>query len=491
MTRSRQKKQARPGDTSPPSTGAESGAPSAPEPHTPEPREEIETGSRDEIEAAAIPEDAINEPEAAPEMSATTEPPDTAPADEPVAAARTRPPDREEPPAEPPHMPPAVAQPPSRSPWPAALGGGIVGAIIVGAVAYYLLSGPRPDPALAARVAQLESQTQQIGSEAGKVGGLAGEVGKLQERVGSAVADPAIMSRLQKVEGTSSEAQQQAQDLGGKLAALGRTVDGLPKSQPDLGPLQSRISALEDGLKKQQTALTQGLDQRQAALSEQAGKLTTTIDDRAKQIESDVASTKSATSDLAKKLDALEQQVANLRLVSERGAKLALAIADAQQALNSSTPLEPAIQRLQGLANNDSEIKAAAEALAQASSKGITPKAELRQKLEALRPQLGPGAQASSGGGDWAETAVRNLGKLVTVQPVGQATEQQRDAVDRALAALDRNDLASARDAIAPLARSGDDAAKAWVDAASTRLDAQAAIDRLHDRLQAILTAAS
>ena len=393
--------------------------------------------------------------------------------------------------SEPPRMPPPVAPPPARSPWPAALGGGIVGAVIVGAVAYYLLSGPRPDPALAARVAQLEDQTQQIGSETGKVGGLAGEVGKLQERVGSAVADPAIMARLQKVEGTTSEAQQQVQDLSGKLAALGKTVDGLPKSQPDLGPLKSQIASLEDGLKQQQAALSEGLKQQQAALNEQAGKLATTIDDRAKQLESEVAAAKSATSDLSKKLDALEQKVANLQLVSERGAKLALAISDAQQALNNSAPLGPAIEKLQGLAGNDAEIKTATDHLAQASSKGIVPKAELRQKLEALRPQLGPGAQGSGSSGDWAQTAVRNLGKLVDVQEVDQSTEQQRDAVDRALAALDKNDLASARDAIAPLARSGDEQAKAWVDAASTRLDAQAAIDRLSNRLQAILTAAS
>ncbi len=382
--------------------------------------------------------------------------------------------------SEPPRMPPPVAPPPARSPWPAALGGGIVGAVIVGAVAYYLLSGPRPDPALAARVAQLEDQTQQIGSETSKVGGLAGEVGKLQERVGSAVADPTIMARLQKVEGTTSEAQQQVQDLSGKLAALGKTVDGLPKSQPDLGPLKSQIASLEDGLKQQQ-----------AALNEQAGKLAATIDDRAKQLESEVAAAKSATSDLSNKLDALEQKVANLQLVSERGAKLALAISDAQQALNDSAPLGPAIEKLQGLTGNDAEIKTATDHLAQASSKGIVPKAELRQKLEALRPQLGPGAQGSGSSGDWAQTAVRNLGKLVDVQEVDKSTEQQRNAVDRALAALDKNDLASARDAIAPLARSGDEQAKAWVDAASTRLDAQAAIDRLSNRLQAILTAAS
>ncbi len=117
--------------------------------------------------------------------------------------------------------------------------------------------------------------------------------------------------------------------------------------------------------------------------------------------------------------------------------------------------------------------------------------AELRQRLEALRPAAGPSADTGGTGGDWVAAAARNLGALVDVHEIDQATAAQRAAVDQALAALDKGDLASARDAIAPLARSGNEQAEAWVEAATTRLDAAAAIDRLRSRLQAILTAAS
>ncbi len=471
MTRSRQRKQARPGDPSP-SAAIDAGGLGAASPSaTTETGPEVAaTGPTDETEGAPTSGETENGPTSGTASYAAAQS-----SLEQTHGAEQR---SDEPPSR--RMDASVPPPPARSPWPAALGGGVVGGILVGALAYYLLSGPRPDPALAARVAEIEEKTQQLGAETGKVDGLAGEVGKLQARVGSAVADPTIIARLQKAENTTNDALQQLHGLDTKVSSLAKTVDGLPKSQPDLSPLEAHIKAVEDGVAKVQ-----------AAAAGEAQKLQTTIADRTQALQTRLDAAQSAATDLGKKLDALESKVANLRLVGEHGAQLALAIGDAERALRELASLEPALERLQSLGGNDADLDTATHALAQASSRGITPLAELRQRLEALRPAAGPSADTGGTGGDWVAAAARNLGALVDVHEIDQATAAQRAAVDQALAALDKGDLASARDAIAPLARSGNEQAEAWVEAATTRLDAAAAIDRLRSRLQAILTAAS
>ncbi len=186
MTRSRQRKQARPGDPSPSAAidagGLGAASPSATTETGPEvaatgPTDETEGGPTSGTASYAAAQSSLEQTHGAEQRS-------------------------DEPPSR--RMDASVPPPPARSPWPAALGGGVVGGILVGALAYYLLSGPRPDPALAARVAQIEEKTQQLGAETGKVDGLAGEVGKLQARVGSAVADPTIIARLQKAESTTN-----------------------------------------------------------------------------------------------------------------------------------------------------------------------------------------------------------------------------------------------------------------------------------------------
>ena len=108
--------------------------------------------------------------------------------------------------------------------------------------------------------------------------------------------------------------------------------------------------------------------------------------------------------------------------------------------------------------------------------------------IDPMRPTASPQGGTSGSGG--LGGALSNLGDLVAVDRLDPQQQRLLAAIETAREALDGGDLTAAREALAPLAESGDRAVADWLASADRRLAAEQAAAALHDRLQAMLAAA-
>jgi hypothetical protein len=125
------------------------------------------------------------------------------------------------------------------------------------------------------------------------------------------------------------------------------------------------------------------------------------------------------------------------------------------------------------LAELQGEFPAAAEAVSRASS--------------AQSENAAPGAS-------FGDRVLARLASLVTIRPVGEATQGDDPParLARAEAKLSAGDIEGAAAELAALpAGPIADAAKSWLDRARARLDAEAALDQLQNAAIAALAAAS
>lgn len=233
--------------------------------------------------------------------------------------------------------------------------------------------------------------------------------------------------------------------LDDRLKALDAQVAKLPTSQPDIGPLRKDLSALQENM----TALQQRMQDVSGQVGGFDGRLTA---------------------------------VQNL---VQRGSALQLAVEDAAKALREGGSVADPAARLKSLANDDAELTRAADALTAADGKGIVAIATLRQQLDAIEPPAV--GEAPAAGTGWFGSVTANVSKLVDVKGVDAQSDTIRQALDQARSRLASGDLAAARDAMAPLARDQVAGAPAWVAAADNRLQAEQAIAKARQRVDAII----
>jgi hypothetical protein len=141
------------------------------------------------------------------------------------------------------------------------------------------------------------------------------------------------------------------------------------------------------------------------------------------------------------------------------------------------------------VAGGDPQLEAAVQSLEAEAQQGIVSLADLRARLDAIKPADVPLAGEAPREG-WLGRAFGNVGQLVTVEEQDPESQAAQAAVAQARDRLATGDVAGARDALAPLARAGNQEVAAWVEAAEARLRAHQEIERARARLDAMLTAA-
>ena len=425
-----------------------------------------------------------------------------------------------------------------RTNWFAMLVAALVGGGVVAGLAYYYYDTRlrMPDPALVSRLTELEQRVGSLGERAPGVEATVADLGSrldtaaqelqaLAQRFAAAgtVTDVSerldqtgqTLQRLQQdletvgqeaagvapqLEQATGQLRQQVTALGEQLSQLRERVGSLPTSQPDVAPLaqglgeaRSEIEALRTAVEARLQELGRELADTRAtgerAVTEAAATAGAAIEENAQRIVALEKELGAAAAAAEEKAAGLQRELEAVRLVGERAAQLALAIGDADQALAQGEPLAAPLQALQALATDDEVLARPVQRLAAIAGQAPASTQDLKQRLDAIRPEGSP--RPARQGGGWAGRALGNVESLVNVERTDQAARAAQEAVELAQSRLADGDLEGARDALAPLARTGNEPAARWVADAETRLAAEAALGELRARLQAMLAAAS
>ncbi len=158
---------------------------------------------------------------------------------------------------------------------------------------------------------------------------------------------------------------------------------------------------------------------------------------------------------------------------------LLLAVGQLRAALDAGRPFGAELAAVRTLAQSRPELGDRLDALAGAAATGIPGTAALAQRFtEAVAPALlrvaGPPASDSI-----RDRILAKLRSLVVVHRIGDAGDPIESAVERAQAALARNDLAGAVKALEDLPAHAAAPAQEWLAAAQRRLAAVGTLDRL------------
>lgn len=267
-----------------------------------------------------------------------------------------------------------------------------------------------------------------------------------------APADPA--PRLAAIEARLAESEQLAGQIG-RVAADLQALDGR------LEALDQRLAAVNDAISSVRPADTGALEAELAALDR---------DNRA--LADELAGLRSQVGDLA--------QSADLGVARDREAGvLLLAVGQLRNATAGGAPFADALAPLADLLARDPAATPVIERLRPIAATGVPTAADLRDRFPDVATDLIHAERLARGDG-WLNQAAAELGRLVTVRPVGGEVEGDTvgAVVARAEAHLSTGDLAGA---LSEIERLGEltAAAQPWLDQARARRDLDAALTAL------------
>lgn len=323
-----------------------------------------------------------------------------------------------------------------------------------------------PEPGTPAEIAELQTRLgaleEQIASLSAGV--TAGAVGDDEGAAVDMAAVEALQARLAALEASMPDP--------GFAAAVTERLDALAARIDEAEKIETEIAAISGEVS--------GLDQRLAAVTELAGGVSRGIEELRERVDR-----------LEARMTEAEERAATVSDRREQAATLALITAQIDGAISRSEPYEAPLRNLSALAADDPEVQAAADELAPMAASGVPSLAELRGSFESVAPEIVHRARAPEGD-SLIDQAAGNLLRLVTVRPVGANAEGDSPAarVARAEAHLAEGDLAAAVAELEALEGPPAEAAADWLARARSRLAAQKALARLHDRTTGLLTAA-
>jgi uroporphyrinogen-III synthase len=318
--------------------------------------------------------------------------------------------------------------------WPAATA---LAVVVIGAGLYALWPRPTPvppaptqDPVLAGRLAALETrlratetaiaEARQMAGDKTAIEALAGRMTTLEARLDRAIAATPIP--VTAPDGLA----QRFEVLEAKLAELA--------PRPDAAPGASTVDT--------------GFDRRLQAIEERLAAIARI--DRAASGEREAA-----------------------RRVALASAALAL-----RTAASGAGGYKPALEAARALADGDTAVIAALDALGAGAEKGRPTRDTLRERFEALAPLVLRAPPESDD--PWYARAWHRVAGLVTLRRVGEVPGETVEAiVARAELRLRANDLDGAVDELAKLPRGAAERASVWLADARARLAADQAVQRL------------
>jgi len=397
-----------------------------------------------------------------------------------IASAPMQPPQPPpaEPPADEPHGAAPEAQPPAGArggwldavSWPL-VGAGIAGAVVtLGAVWIVLLVTDRGADVSAAqqRIAQLERTVAGAASaNSASSGDLAARLQKLEAQASSPrapVTDPAVASRIAAVET--------------QLKSLGETTDTLGRRSESTAAANAvALRELNEKLARSGAAEAQSSE----ASSEAANARAAQIAALASRVEAIEGGAKKLGEE-ARKLEENEENI-NAKLATalaqlttgaadERAVRTGIIAAALTAAVERGAPFAPELAAAQAQAADPGALAP----LAPFAATGLGDAGALARELAGLVPALRQAAAPAAPEGSFLERLSANAQRLVRVTPIDQAPGEDPPAVIARLEGdASRGDLAGALAELGKLAPAVRAPAQAWLAKAQARETALAA----------------
>ena len=379
---------------------------------------------------------------------------------------------------------------------------------------------------------ELGKQLQQLqGDLRTSLDGMSATLAKLDQRLAAdeqrlATTETAMGDLKGTVEQASMSFRKAGEEVIGRLEAVNAKLVEVEKAQPadivDKGTVEgiagkqagidAAQSKLEGGLARLEQLVAQGLEsanQQGSALRTVADSNRSQIDDLAREVhdlevlkeqvdrhEAAHAEHRAALEqmsgqiagmrgDLQQQLQGVASRLSDLDKQRERSVAMSIAVDSLQTALQTGAPYAQPLDELGQLGQADPVIQQAVATLQPMAAAGVPTLATLVQQIGSVEQTLTANEQKESD--DWLERTRANLQGLVNLHEAGAEDVPGRKAVDATSQALARQDLKGAIAAMTPLAQSGNAAAKAWVDAAGSKVAAGEAVDGLRQHVKTLL----
>jgi len=346
----------------------------------------------------------------------------------------------------------------------AGLGGGLVGAAIVGFGLLYVV--PQAANVDDAQIAALDTRVSELGELfQTRTDGLfsrLSEVEKTAEQHSEQIGAAPIGERLQALENLAAQMQDDAAKFEDQLAAV------------DADRLTAELALLADTLRSVSEDV-RGLKDAQlpADIPERVGQIAQGVNAAAEQINT-----------LTLQVAALEEQVARPDPTAQ--AALGIALANLSRAVDAGSKFEVELSAIAALAPED----AAVAALSEIAPKGVRSFASLKQEFaELVDPLLT--AERQAGRTTFWERLVGNALSIVTVRRVGDVEGDSVEAiVARIEAKLALEDLSGALAEAKLLTGPAGEVAAPWTQAVEERQATDALVRDLSARVLAHVAAA-
>jgi hypothetical protein len=377
---------------------------------------------------------------------------------------------------------------------PGLIGGAIGGAATAFGVVFYLMGGGDDgQAALESRLAAAEQQVGALGALDGRIAALESQPAEDDDAAGELAArlealETELGTLSDSVAGTSSDGG----DIDARLAALQQQLEGL-------AGLDARIEALAGDI---QTA-SQGQETNASALASLETVLPTlestlaTTGEAVEQARTQTASLDQSVATLSSDLEALATRVGDTegRLDHiggeyQRGAAMVVAIGDIDRAVAKSEPYESVFKSLELLLSEDAPVGDAMAVLAPMAASGVPSLTDLQGDYGSMASRV---MLAEEGEKSLADEVSNNVFGILNMRPAGGDVdgESSRAVLARAQARLSDGDLEGTIGELQTLGEAAAAEAAGWIDAAQSRLSAEAAVVDLRAHAQTLVAQGS
>ncbi|WP_420560200.1 mitofilin family membrane protein [Tepidicaulis sp.] len=352
----------------------------------------------------------------------------------------------------------------------AGLGGGLIGAVALGAFLHFSGALPGAFEGDGDRLASVESRlAAAMDFTRSETSRLGTQMSRFEEDLGALEPE-----RVTGIEENLSALQQEARKVESRLAAIdsrfeevAATRDArLAELKAGIADLQGQLDALRLQLPPADLAANVGANDR-----------------RLDALETGIGALGPQVADLSGKLSVLTEKV-NEPSGAEKAA-LGTALAGLARAFESGQPFASELEAIKAVTGERPDI----EALAEAAEKGVPSLATLKQRFPDLAGRVLHAEKTEGADGLWEKLAA-NASALVTVRLQGDVEGTSTEAVlARMEQRLGEDNLKGAVEAGQALSGPAGEAAAPWLQAAEARVRGEALIGALQTAVMASIAA--
>ena len=358
--------------------------------------------------------------------------------------------------------------------WPGLIGGVIGGAATALAASLFWMDGDeKAATTLESRLAAAEQQVQQIDALSDRMAAV-----EAIPAASSSGQDGDMAARLAELEmqlaalNSASEGENEATD---RLAALEQQFQDLSSAQQSSS---ETVAELNTSLSGFETTITDT-----GKLAEETDQAVASLSDTAKQLGDDVQT-------LATRVDDAESRLDHLGGEYQRGAAMIVAIGDINRAVTEAEPFTGSLETLKSLVRDDAALGETLAMLEPVAADGVPTLKALKNTFSQMASRV---LLVEEGDQSLTDQVGNNVFGIFNIRPAGADVEGSgsRAVLARAQSKLSADDLGGAILELGGLEGQGAEEATAWIERASARLAAEAAVVDLRSHAQALVAEGS